>query len=79
MLNKDDEDDVFEFAAANLVTFLKISKSRIDKVRDETKEVKALKIISKYIFGGWPKNIKSADRDVQIYFKFRKELSYQNG
>lgn len=68
-----------DLETVNMVTYLPISAERLSAIRDATKEDEKLQGLIKLILRGWPKNKRDIRQDVQHYFAFQDELTYQDG
>lgn len=62
-----------------MITYLPISAERLSAIRDATKEDDKLQRVIKLILSGWPKNKRDIALDIQHYFAFQDELSFQDG
>ncbi|XP_055584906.1 uncharacterized protein K02A2.6-like [Uranotaenia lowii] len=62
-----------------LTSYLSISDQCLGSVMEATQQDFTLNSVRDYIFNGWPKNIKLVHDAVKLYYKYRNELSTQDG
>lgn len=62
-----------------LSSYLKVSDSCLNNIIEATANDVALVRIQKYISNGWPTSIERVPADAKIYFKYKDELSTQDG
>lgn len=60
-------------------SYLSISDSCLDKIMKATEQDAALQTVIDYIRNGWPNSIDRVPSAAKIYFKYRSELSTQDG
>ena len=75
----DQGDTEADLETVNMLTYLPISAERLSVIRDATKEDTKLQRVIKLILTGWPKNKRDIEQDIQHYFAFQDELSFQDG
>jgi hypothetical protein len=63
----------------NMVDFLVMGDSRLEKIRQQTSADESLQILKSVIQNGWPENRQDVPTLVLPYFNVRDELSIQNG
>ena len=63
----------------NMVDYLPISAGRIQEIRQATQNDVNLKILKDTILAGWPEDKHQVNENIRVYFKFRDELSVQDG
>lgn len=62
-----------------LSSFLNISEDNIQEIIDETTKDFTFQKILLFVRNGWPKSVHQVPEGVKIYFKYRYELSTQDG
>ncbi|XP_055590889.1 uncharacterized protein K02A2.6-like [Uranotaenia lowii] len=68
-----------EIEKINLANYLSVSDHRLNKIILETEKDLAFQQIIQYIQNGWPTRIDQVPDSSKIYFKYRDELSHQDG
>lgn len=68
-----------DLETVNMITYLPISAERLSAIRNATREDTKLQEVIKFILSGWPQNKKDIEQNIQHYFAFQDELSFQNG
>lgn len=68
-----------ELETVNMITSLPISAERLSAIRDATEKDAKLQKAKRLILTGWPKNKRDIELDIQHYFAFQDELSFQDG
>ena len=68
-----------ELETVNMISYLPISAERLSAIRDATKEDMKLQEVIRLVMTGWPKNKKNMAQNIQHYFPFQDELSFQDG
>ncbi|XP_062713226.1 uncharacterized protein K02A2.6-like [Aedes albopictus] len=62
-----------------LSSFLSISEDNIKEIAEETSQDLTLQAIMSHVHSGWPRSISQVQEGVKVYFKYRNELSTQDG
>lgn len=74
------EEQVFEnIRGLNLIKCLDVSNERVENIQLETANDPSLQTLVKFIANGWPKNIRDVPENIKMYFKYKDELSAQQG
>lgn len=68
-----------EIENINLSGFLSISDDQINEIIEHTASDNVLQTVVHYVRNGWPEKVDRVAASVRPFFKFRHELSVQNG
>ena len=68
-----------DFEQVNMASFLPIADQRLEEIRRETENDKALQKLKTIILHGWPDHKNSLPPEVCSYFSMRDELTVQDG
>ncbi|XP_062556988.1 uncharacterized protein LOC134221827 [Armigeres subalbatus] len=69
-------DEVSDFKITN---WLSITDARLTEIMQTTKQDSTMQILIHYIQQGWPQTVDRVPDNVKIFFKYRNELSTQDG
>lgn len=64
-----------EIESVNNIEFVPLTDERIEEIRKNTLEDEQLQDLKKYILRGWPKDLKSLNPELKLFYKIRDELS----
>ena len=68
-----------DIEAINMVSFLPISRERLDEIKQHTSSDETLEILKDVIQQGWPEDKTSLQGQVACYYSYRDEMSLQDG
>lgn len=68
-----------EIAGMNMSGYLSITDERLNDIIAETAVDPSMQLIIGYINEGWPNSVDKVPDSVKLYFKYRNELSTQDG
>lgn len=71
--------EMSEIISVNLIESTRVADDRLEHIKRETSKDPALMIVMKYIANSWPMNIKQVPDYAKEYYKFRHELTEQDG
>jgi len=74
-----EQEEINEIQSLDLIEATKVSESRLEHIKVETSRDAALVNIMRYISSSWPDSIKKVPDEAKEYYKFRHELTEQNG
>lgn len=72
-------EETFQLNEIELTTSVKISEDRLEYIKRETQKDPALCEVISYISSSWPESIKRVSEYTKEYYKFKDELTEQNG
>ncbi|XP_053686467.1 uncharacterized protein LOC128736007 [Sabethes cyaneus] len=68
-----------EFEQINVLDYIPISDFRLDHIRKESSNDADIQHIIRYIVEGWPARMIDVPEKLKVYWKYKDELSTQNG
>ncbi|XP_058448606.1 uncharacterized protein K02A2.6-like [Malaya genurostris] len=63
----------------NITEHLPISDERVNEIRSESQQDPEMQVIAGFIINGWPKRYDEVPANIQVYWKYKHELSTVNG
>ena len=74
---KEAEEETFE--QINAIKYLPIGTERLKKIKRAVSEDETMKKLNKIILEGWPETKQGLSEEIKVYFKYRDELSTEDG
>lgn len=76
---QEEQEEMNDIQNINLIEATRVSENRLEHIKLETSRDPALVKVMMYIASSWPNNIKYVPDEAKEYYKFRNELTEQDG